>query len=549
MSFYPQQETVDSDSHHIHLTTDVLVIGGSIAGAWAALAARRAGASVILAEKGYVGTAGVVAAATVGGSHTLPDDPEYNEKTVRARTATAAGLDDLDVVRRVYDEAYRIGLRLKEMGFQTNAVRWNPFGNVSALPRLTSFDGPYSMHFLRVALLKAGVRILDHSPALELLSSDGVITGAAGVNRQNRESWAVRAGAVILATGGNAFRSGAMGTNGIVGDGHLFGVEAGASLVGMEFSGHYGISPAGSQTTKGFWYGSATFYDAIGRELPGNGWGAVPDVARAIMETGGAYAIINRGRPEMSQSARRVVSLFQFFDRAGIDPFKEKFPLKLFYEGHVRGVGGLAVSAEGATGVPGLYAVGDVTDRTHMTGAQMSGAGPAVAWCLASGEWAGAAASAFAADGGDEARRRPAIGLGRIGLRAAGSVRPIEEVRELRHAVQAEVLPIEKNVFRSLNGIAASLHTLDRIWTQYGDSLLGGDVREVVETRETAAILAGARWLYRAASQRTETRGLHRLREVPGIDPAQCDRIVIDGLDRIRWRREPVHTSPLAVAA
>jgi len=37
---------------------DVLVIGGGLSGTWAAVAAAREGASVILADKGYCGTSG-----------------------------------------------------------------------------------------------------------------------------------------------------------------------------------------------------------------------------------------------------------------------------------------------------------------------------------------------------------------------------------------------------------------------------------------------------------------------------------------------------------
>lgn len=40
--------------------SDVLIIGGGIS-AWAAIVAAKAGASAILAEKGYVGTSGVTA--------------------------------------------------------------------------------------------------------------------------------------------------------------------------------------------------------------------------------------------------------------------------------------------------------------------------------------------------------------------------------------------------------------------------------------------------------------------------------------------------------
>ena len=42
---------------------DVLVIGGGPAGTWAAIQAAQAGASVILADKGYCGSSGATAAA------------------------------------------------------------------------------------------------------------------------------------------------------------------------------------------------------------------------------------------------------------------------------------------------------------------------------------------------------------------------------------------------------------------------------------------------------------------------------------------------------
>ena len=39
----------------IALETDVLVIGGGMAAAWAAISAARSGAQVVLADKGFVG--------------------------------------------------------------------------------------------------------------------------------------------------------------------------------------------------------------------------------------------------------------------------------------------------------------------------------------------------------------------------------------------------------------------------------------------------------------------------------------------------------------
>lgn len=47
-------------------TADVLVLGGGPAGTWAAIAAARAGARVVLADKGYCGTSGATAPSGTG---------------------------------------------------------------------------------------------------------------------------------------------------------------------------------------------------------------------------------------------------------------------------------------------------------------------------------------------------------------------------------------------------------------------------------------------------------------------------------------------------
>lgn len=92
---------------------------------------------------------------------------------------------------------------------------------------------------------RAGVRILDHSPATELLAdAGGAVAGAAGYRRQRDTAYRVRAGAVVLATGGCAFLPGARGCDVNTGDGALTAAEAGAALSGMEFSNACAIAPA-----------------------------------------------------------------------------------------------------------------------------------------------------------------------------------------------------------------------------------------------------------------------------------------------------------------
>lgn len=521
----------------LSLETDVLVIGGSLSGAWAALAARRKGARVVVAEKGHVGTSGAVAAANSGGNTTVPGDPEASDRAVKAWHHLAGGLDDLAFIRTVYDEAWRVGARLQEMGFVSSR------GTPPPERRMTNFRGPYALRFLREQLIRAGVTVLDHSPALELLTNGSRVAGAAGVNRQTGVEWRVRAGAVILATGGNAFRSGAIGTMGQTGDGHLMGAEAGARLAGMEFSGHYGIVPLGSSISKGFWYSSATFRDGNGKELARNGWSAVPDVAQAILETGSAWAQIDRGPPGFEESSRRMApNLYLSLDRMGIDPIRQRFQVDLLYEGTVRASGGLIVDGRASTGVPGLYASGDLTEKIGITGSFMSGGGPAVSWCLASGEWSGTSAAEYAL--GEGPPPGTLSGLGRVGLRPRrpGHRPEAADTATARAAAAArgELLPLAKNAFRTADGLRASLSVLDRAWEEASDGLAGESPRERVAAREAASMLQGARWICRSAEVRTETRGLHRRRDYPAADGAQLDRVETEGLDDIRVVRRPL---------
>nr|WP_277875320.1 FAD-binding protein [Alkalinema sp. FACHB-956] len=75
-----------------------------------------------------------------------------------------------------------------------------------------SIQGPEYMRLMRKKIRRAGVEILDHSPALELLvDAEGRVAGASGIQRQTGEQWIVKAGAVVIATGGCAFLSKALG--------------------------------------------------------------------------------------------------------------------------------------------------------------------------------------------------------------------------------------------------------------------------------------------------------------------------------------------------
>jgi hypothetical protein len=72
----------------------------------------------------------------------------------------------------------------------------------------TGVRGTEYMRHMRAWIQRAGVKVLDHSPALELLvEPDGSVRGAAGYQRHENRDYSIVRGAVVLAGGGCAFLS------------------------------------------------------------------------------------------------------------------------------------------------------------------------------------------------------------------------------------------------------------------------------------------------------------------------------------------------------
>jgi succinate dehydrogenase/fumarate reductase flavoprotein subunit len=527
----------------LELHTDVLVVGGGPAALWAALTAREHGARTVLVDKGFAGASGVAAAATAGHWWVPPDG---REAAMAERDRVGGGLSDPGWMARVLEETWR---RFPEVA--ADLAHPSP---VLRLPNLPPFsrpviEGPVLGRALRRRAARIGVRILDHSPALELLvDDDGAVRGAAGVRRQQERDWRITAGAVVLAVGGCSFRSGSLGSDVDTGDGYLMGAEVGARLSGMEFSNYYGIVPKGSSLDKNGFYGASTFTDADG-EVVALGWsgaiGAVgphpweASLARAALR-GPVFSILDRA-PEDARPAMRAAmpNLFMALDRLGIDPFRQRFEIGFVQEGTVRGTGGLRPADESCwTGVPGLWAAGDTLSRERIVGAA-SGAGAAnAAFTIASGTWSGRAAAEHAAREPDA--EPTAHGAGRVGLRPTGSPGAADEWREVTREVQAHALPLEVNALRTGPGMRRAQVALDGLWGAAGRTLRGADARGAVRAREAAAMLATARWAFTGALARAESRGMHVRDDMPATNDALAVRIVLDGVDEVAVSDEPL---------
>ncbi|WP_431967593.1 FAD-binding protein [Nocardia sp. bgisy134] len=497
----------------IDIETDVLVLGGGPAGTWAAVSAAAGGARVVLVDKARCGSSGPCAfgSTTVWN---IPPGAARNE-AVRRSHADGGYLGDPDWMHRVLDETHRRIEQLVGWGYRF------PDDSRSGSQRVR-LDGAGYLRRMRRTVIEAGVRVLDHHPALQLLrDGDGVVSGAAGVQQHDGfRAWMVRAGAVVVATGGCAFLSGGAGTDVATGDGLLLAAEAGARLSGMEFSSAYGLAPALHAMTPAM---HPSF--APGLALRG---AALYDESAAVFEGDrhSVFAAIADGRRVSASVADMPEVVRHWLTRQGAVDRSGRVPLRPVLEGTVRGTGGLALAGpDGATTVAGLFGAGDAVSREPITGAASGFGGQSGAWAIASGVWAGKSAARFARTRGAVGPVRPVPGAG---LAARARIDP----RAIVGLVQEHTLPLRRSYWRSAGSLRDSIAELDALWPGAAFAL-GGVGAERLRARQAAALLAVARWTKHSALARTETRGMHRRTDHPDAGDEWRVRLTTGGLDSV----------------
>ncbi len=282
------------------MVSDILVIGGGVAGVRAAISAAQMGAKVVLADVGHAKRSGAGGAGVDHwhGACTNPCSRVTPEEYTKACYDSMQGFTGAHVRYIITRESWDALLECERMGMQIRDVH-GEFEGAEFRDAETKLMFAYdydNRHILRVwgynvkpviymEMERLGVNIQNRICATSLLTEGGKqgarVVGATGVNNRTGEFYVFRAKATIIATGGAArlfqftpelTASASMSDMSSAGVGHAIGWKAGAEFVCMEKSGPgilngFGYAPYSMGNASNTYHG-ASVVDANGKEVP-----------------------------------------------------------------------------------------------------------------------------------------------------------------------------------------------------------------------------------------------------------------------------------------
>ena len=275
--------------------SDVLVIGGGIAGPWAAIEAARRGVRVALVEESDNISSGPSGCDHWGPALDNPCSKITPDEYVEIVDAGTRGYINGVMEYINCSDGYRAMLELEKMGGKirddADEFKGAPFRDEET-KLLFAYDYE-NRHTIRVwgqsfklalygEMLRSDVDLYNRVYVTSLLTEGGRqgahVVGATGVNVRTGEFYVFKAKAVVLCTGKasdrtylySGYRTAGLRAPNLVGSGFAMAWRAGAELTQLEGKRLTGIShhPAyGTGNPRNTWY-PCTIVDANGKEIP-----------------------------------------------------------------------------------------------------------------------------------------------------------------------------------------------------------------------------------------------------------------------------------------
>lgn len=530
------------------LRHDIVIVGGGAAGLRAAIAAVEADprVSVALVSKVYPMRSHTVSAE--GGAAAVARDDDSLEMHAYDTVKGSDFLGDQDVIQYFVEEAPRELTALEHWGCPWSR---NPDGSVAtrAFGGMTTKRTWYAadkvgFHMLHT-LFQHSMRFerivrYDEQFATKLLVEEGAVRGVTALDVREGVMRTILGRAVILATGG-AGKCFPFTTNGNIktGDGMALAYRAGVALKDMEFVQYHptGLPGTGiliTEAARG--EGGRLFNSKQERFLetkPEYGVGSKLElgprdmISRAIIrevQAGngikgpyGEYVHLDLTHLDAGLLQKRLPFVLELARTyVGVDPVTQPIPVRPVV--HYM-MGGVDTDIDGATELPGLYAVGECASHS-LNGANRLGSN-SLTECLVFGARAGRHAVDFVSGVGgvDEGRLREradqeAARVEALRGKQKGGEKLVQLRREMNQAMEEGC-----GVYRDQGSMRATVETLAQLRGRFADIALEDPSRvfntELIAALELANMLDVAEAVAIAALDRRESRGAHACSDYP----------------------------------
>ncbi|MFT5699007.1 MAG: succinate dehydrogenase/fumarate reductase flavoprotein subunit [Desulforhopalus sp.] len=499
---------------------DVLVIGGGIAGLFAAVKAHDAGSKVMLVSKGRLGSSG----QTPFAKGIFAFDPSTSKMSLDEYVATvsrsAIGTNNPVYTRQTAEHSLARVNELKEWGF---------------------FDSPiYNKSFLK-PIKERNIPVKERIVITHLIKENGRIAGAAGFSLGDEKIHFFKAKSVILCTGAGGFKPNGFPICDLTHDGTVMAYEIGAKVTGKEWNdGHPGRSENPAACYDG-WGGVGGMFD---QKPSVTGVGIRHDLGVDINyrayklgnpATGGPGSrdplqTVEGGpcRPaEFAETGGPPVDAPSGDGAPGSDKDNKGGPPPGFSNNPVGGSSaGMSIhKSEGLvpindkceSNIPGLYAAGDALG-SYMAGAIYTQIGSSLAGSAVQGAVAGKAASEYSQD------------IDRAKMSKAAMKKVEDEIlaplkREagygpawVTQTLQGIMIPNFIIYVKKENLLKAALAYVEELRDHHMPMLRAADMHELRLAFETRNMIISAEMKLKASIMRKESRCSHYRLDYPEVD-------------------------------
>ncbi len=509
------------------LKTDVLIVGGGLAGNNAAIAAAELGANVLIADKSSINRCGAIAGGVDHFMAYLNEGAPWDTREAYLEWAgrIARGAVNVSVQNAVFckeldaaiERMDRIGCTLKQP--DGSYYRTSSFGLPG--PLMINFNGKHLKPLLAKEARRLGCKVVEKCSICGLLTDDGRVIGAVGFNIRKGTFYIIKAKTVILATGntnrifenptGLPFNTWQCPAN--TGAAQTMAFEAGAQLANMEIvritvvprgfsaAGLNALTGMGGKIVNGKGEDFMLRYHPMGTKAPR--YKLVEGVMREVLDGRGPVYVDCRhlSKGDMDHLYTTLGydkdTLPDFIEQRGIDLRKDMLEI-MTSEGMQGGPSeicssGIMIDEETKSSLPGLFGAGDCTDQMRCSHI-----------CTTGGYRAGKMAARYAMDTKDTEVNAAQVKELKEKVFAPLTASGTMSQRKFEDTMR-KMLWVNAGPARNEYSLKNALDKLERLEKHYG-SIAAGNYHELMRAHESYQIMQVAKMMCTASLARTETR-------------------------------------------